>query len=225
MSRIIWPLATTCLLALPACTSTPSSGATQGTVTDTLGLKFDVDCSSGPCLLTPQNPAIVPKSCTSGSGKDVFVLALDPLLAIYALHVPFSGEMALNAADPSHPVACASDADCLAPGIIMGAVTNTYTCQSGLCLLKQSCFSGSCTPWDGVLLTYDVLTLCQADLPWPTACPYITSQPYAGRIAAVADGCGSHDTCSTVPPACRQLAGAAPVPVDGGSGSGFDAGP
>jgi hypothetical protein len=63
-------------------------------------------------------------------------------------------------------------------------------------------------------LTYDVLTLCQADLAWPTMCPYITSQPFASRISEVASLCGSRDTCVSVPADCRQLTPAAPA--DGG---------
>jgi len=228
MSRNIRAFALAGLLALPsACSSSSSSSTSQGTIiTDTLGLKFDLSCTGGLCVLTAQNPAITPLSCGSGSGSDVFVLAFDPLLAIYALHVPSSGEVELNAADPSHPVACATDAECLAPGVTLGMVTHSYTCQSGLCLLKESCYGGACTPWDGLLLTYDVLTLCQADLPWPTSCPSITSQPYADRIAAVADACGAHPTCATVPATCRQLSGGAPASVDGGlPASGVDSGP
>jgi len=204
------------LLALPlACASSPtSSGGTEPVVTDTLGLSFGLSCSTGPCTLTAKNTSVAPLSCTAGAGTEAFVLSPNPLLSIYALRVPSSGEVQLNAAAPSHPVACATDADCLAPGISMGALTVSYTCQDGLCLLQESCVSGICTPWDGVLLTYDVLTLCQADLAWPTACPYITSQPFAGRIAAVADVCGANPTCATVPPACRQLAGPG---IDGGT--------
>jgi hypothetical protein len=198
---------------LVACTSSQTTTTTQVTVTDTLGLRFNVDCSSGVCALAPQNSAITPQACGSSGGNDVFVLVFDPLLAIYAMHVPASGSLDLNAADPSHPVACASDADCLAPGVTIGAVTNSYSCQGGVCLLKESCLNGSCTLWDGKLLTYDVLTLCQADLPWPSSCPYITSQPYASRIAAVADLCGSTPTCTAVPAACRPTTTA----VDGGS--------
>jgi hypothetical protein len=225
MSHTIRTLTSAGLLALlSACTSTSTSGPAQATLTDTLGLRFDMNCS-GLCALTPQNAAITPKSCANGSGYDVFLLALDPLLSIYALRVTSSGELQLNAASPSHPVACTTEADCLAPGITMGGVTNSYTCQSGVCLLEETCLADSCTPWDGLLLTYDVLTLCQADLPWPTACPYITSQPYADRIAAVGDACGAHNTCATVPAACRQLTSAAPAAVDGGvPAAGVDAG-
>lgn len=207
------------LLSSPwACASNPaSSGGTSGVVvTDTLGLRFGVDCSSGLCLLTPENSSILPVSCAGSAGTDVFLLAWEPLLSIFAMHISSSGDLQLDATTPSHPVACTTEADCLAPGITIGAVTNSYACQHGLCLLRQSCSSGVCKPWDGVLLIYDVLTLCQADLPWPAACPYITSQPFADRVAAVATTCGPSTTCATVPPVCRQLSGPG---IDGGPGS------
>ena len=63
-------------------------------------------------------------------------------------------------------------------------------------------------------MTYDILTLCQADILWPTRCPYLTTQPFASRIAEIATLCGSKDTCATVPADCRQLSAAAPI--DGG---------
>lgn len=204
------------LLTVPwACAGEPtSSGGTPIVVTDTLGLRFDLDCSSGRCVLMAENSSVAPVSCAIGSGTDAFLLSPNSLLSIYAMHVAASGEVAINAADPSHPVACATDADCLAPGISLGSALRSYTCQYGLCLLHETCSNDTCTPWDKVLLTYDVLTLCQADLPWPTSCPYLTSQPLAGRIAAVADACGSNTTCATIPPACRQLAGPG---IDGGA--------
>ena len=212
------------LLALPvACagSSSSSSGTVQGAVTDTLGLKFDLNCGSGPCVLTPQNSSIVARSCGYGSGTDVFLLVADPLLSVYALHVPTSGEVELNAADPAHPVACVSDAEC-PTNLGSGGVTNNYTCQNRLCLLKETCQAGTCTPWDGVLLTYDVLALCQADLAWPISCPYITSQPFADRIAEVGDVCGSNTTCAKIPADCRQLSAVAPI--DGGGQAGIDTG-
>jgi hypothetical protein len=205
------------LLTSPwACASNSASTGDTATVvvTDTLGLRFGLDCSSGLCLLTPENSSIAPISCAGSAGTDVFLLAWEPLLSIYAMHISSSGDLQLDATTPSHPVACATDVDCLAPGVTIGAVTNSYTCQHGLCLLQQSCSGGVCTPWDGVLLIYDVLTLCQADLRWPTACPYITSQPFADRVAAVANACGPSPTCATIPPACRQLIGPG---IDGGT--------
>jgi hypothetical protein len=201
------------LAMVPACASDDtSSGGPNGTVTDTLGNKFDVSCGGGLCGLTPRDPDIVAKSCSVGSGVEAFVLVMDPLLSIYALRVPSNGALQLNAADPSRPVACTSDADCLAPGISTGLFTFTYACNNGLC----RCADASCGTDDGNLLTYDVLTLCQADLPWPSACPYVTSQPFASRISEVADLCGSKDTCAHVPPSCRQPDAPVVAPIDGG---------
>lgn len=196
---------------LAACSSSPSSssGTTATVVTDTLGWKFDVNCGSGLCALTPQDTDLVPKTCESGSGSETFILVSDPLLAIYAALVPSTGGSAqLSAAEPSRPVACVTDVDCLPSGTVVPGAT--YACTNGLCL----CASSTCASKDGNLLTYDVLTLCQADIPWPTLCPYITSQPFASRIDEVATLCGSKDTCATVPADCRQLT---PAPsADGG---------
>lgn len=218
MKRTMLSLSLAALLAAGCSSDTPTEQPPPPVVTDSLGLRFAVDCSWGICFLTPQNANIAPLSCASGNGTDVFVLAIDPILAIVALRVPSSGQIQMNAADPSHPVVCATDADCLAPGITIGAISSSYTCRSGLCQLATTCANGSCTPWDGVLLTYDVLTLCQADIPWPTTCPYITSLPFANRIAEVGAACGAHTTCATVPADCRQPNGpVGPVGIDGGT--------
>lgn len=211
------------MLTPPACSSSPSSsGGTATVVTDTLGWRYNVNCSSGLCVLTCTDPDIVAKSCTSGSGADAFLLVVDPLLSIYAVLVQTSGQVELSAANPSRPVACATDADCQVPGII---ATGTYACTNQLC----QCASAACATPDGkslanggMPLTYDVLTLCQADIAWPTQCPYIASQPFASRISEVATACGSKDTCATVPADCRQLTAAAPVPDGGGQPTAVD---
>jgi hypothetical protein len=199
------------------CASTDASPpATPVVVTDTLGFKFNVDCSSGLCVLGALTPTLSAQSCAGGGGTDIFVLMLDPILAISALRVPSGGGLTLSAADPSHPVACTTDSDCLAPGISLGSLFTSYACQSGLCVLQQSCVAGACTPWDGMLLTYDVLALCQADLPWPTSCPYLTSPSFAARVAEVAAICGASPNCARVPADCRQLTGGG---IDGGASS------
>jgi hypothetical protein len=188
-----------------------------------LGNKFDVSCAGSMCTLTPWDADLVPKSCAAGVGTNVFVLVADPLLSIYALLASSSGSVQLSAAAPSRPVACTTDADCLAPGISTGYVTYAYACINGLC----RCSNAACTTADGNLLTSDVLTLCQADIPWPTACPYITSTPFANRILEVASACGSKDTCINVPASCRQLSGPSDPAIDGGqpaSTVGIDAG-
>jgi hypothetical protein len=212
MSRTTISHALAILLALPlGCSSTPSSsGTSQGVVTDTLGNTFDVSCAGGLCTLAPRDPYVVPISCANGSGTDSFLLAMDPLLAIYAVHIPTSGEVQLNAADPSRPVACTSDADCLPTLVTVAGGVPAYACTNGLC----QCANAACASSDGKPMTYDILTLCQADILWPTRCPYLTTQPFASRIAEVATLCGSMDTCATVPADCRQLTGAAPI--DGG---------
>jgi hypothetical protein len=199
-----------------ACTSGASSTGSPRLVTDTLGNAFDASCSGALCTLTPRDGDIVAKSCSGGGGSDAFVLALDPLLAIYAWRVSPTGSVQIDGAAPSRPLACTSDADCLAPGISTDAVTFSYACANGLC----RCTSAACTSPDGNLFTYDVLTLCQADLPWPTSCPYLTSRPFADRIVEVASVCGAKDTCATVPASCRQLASPAVSPIDGGGESG-----
>ena len=63
--------------------------------------------------------------------------------------------------------------------------------------------------------TIDVIALCQADLPWPTSCPYITDPKFANRMVEVAAYCGSTAKCSNVPPDCRQPVAPAAQP-DGG---------
>jgi hypothetical protein len=201
-------------LTLAACSSSSTSSDTSTTVvTDTLGWKFDVNCSSGLCALTPTDTNLLPKTCESGNGTETFVLVADPLLAIYAAIVPSSGQIQLSGAEPSRPVACVTDADCLPSGTVMPGAT--YACTNNLCFCADA--SSKCASSDGNPLTYDVLTLCQADIPWPSLCPYIASQPYASRIAEVATLCGSKATCATVPADCRQLT---PAPAaDGGAQS------
>lgn len=226
MSRITYPaLVTTLVLTLVSCTSgSATSNGTATVVTDTLGWKFDVTCGNGLCTLACRDTDIVPKSCSNGSGTDAFILVADPLLSIYAVRVPASGQVQLSAANPSRPVACDADADCLVSGLVAPGVT--YACTGGLC----QCASAACATPDGKPLTYDVLTLCQADLDWPTSCPYITSQPFASRISEVASLCGSRDTCAAVPAACRQWmpvvsidGGAQPTPSAGVDGGALDA--
>lgn len=196
------------LLTLAACSSGQAPPDTTAmVVTDTLGWKFDVSCSGGLCILSPFDTGLLPKACASGSGTEAFILVPDPLLSIYAAIVPTSGFVQLSAAEPSHPVACVSDTDCLpADMVAMGA---TYACTNGLCQCSNSVCASKGNP-----LVYDILTLCQADLKWPESCPYITSQPYANRIAEVATLCGSVATCDKVPADCRQLTPV--VTADGG---------
>lgn len=212
MSRITKLGFLSCIVVMLAACSSGSS-ASNGTamvVTDTLGWKYDVSCGGGLCALTPHNTSLLPKTCESGSGTEAFILVPYPLLSIYAAIVPASGLVQLSAAEPSRPVACVSDTDCLPDGTVaMGA---SYACTNGLCQCSNS-VCASMGP-NGNPLVYDILTLCQADLKWPESCPYITSQPYANRIAEVATLCGAGEYCDAVPADCRQLT--PPASADGG---------
>jgi hypothetical protein len=191
MSRIALVL----LLFGTACASNQSSSTgSQGAVTDTLGNSYDVFCGSAICLLNPRDPNVVPVSCDAGSGTDTFALIVDRILSIHVLKIKASGEFQLNTAEPGHPIACQTDADCLPSGIPVLGMNITYTCSYGLCQNLQN-----------QLRTTDVLTLCQADLPWPKDCPYMTSPGFAKRIAEVAESCGSTTYCSMIPADCRQI--------------------
>jgi hypothetical protein len=204
------------LLALPvACASEPSSSSPQGTITDTLGNPFNVDCASGLCRLAPAGD-LVPVSCMDGVGTEAFVLIPYPLLSIYAVRVSYGG-IQLNGGNPSRPVACMSNADCLPAGVPVSQGTCTFACTNGLCRTTNSL----CARNGDLLRTDNVLTLCQADIPWPKACPYITTEPYAHRIAEVAAVCGASETCAAVPADCRQLTPAAPG-MDAGAVPGID---
>jgi hypothetical protein len=196
------------LLALVACSSSSTPPNTTATVvTDTLGWKYDVGCSGGLCILSPRG-TLQPKTCESGGGTESFILVPEPLLSIYAAIVPASGIVQLSAAEPSRPVACVSDADCLPDGMV--ATGASYACTNGLCQCSNS-LCASKGP-GGNPLVYDILTLCQADLQWPDSCPYITSPRYANRIAEVGALCGAAEYCAFVPADCRQLT----PPADGG---------
>jgi len=191
--------------------NSPSSGNSPSVVTDTLGNVFDVSCTGGLCKLAPRDQYLVPRSCGNGSGTDAFVLAMDTVLSIYAVRVSPTGDVRLEAANPSRPVACTSNTNCLDTVITAAGGAPGYACTNGLC----QCASAACASQDGLPWTYDVLTLCQADILWPTRCPYITSQPFADRNAEVASLCGAKDTCAFVPADCRQLTAAAPVDAGG----------
>ena len=151
-------------LTLAACSSSSTSSTTStSVVTDTLGWKFNVSCGSGLCTLAPTDANLVPKTCESGNGTETFILVPDTLLAIYAAVVPSSGQVQLSGAEPSRPVACVTDADCLPSGTVMPDAT--YACTNNLCVCANA--TDSCASSDGNPLTYDVLTLCHADIPWP----------------------------------------------------------
>jgi hypothetical protein len=192
-------------------------------VTDTLGKVFSVSCSTSLCTLTPQDSNLKPLSCDfEQDATDAFALLYGTrILTVHALLVPKTGNISLNAAEPARPVICETDIDCL-PELF----TKPFTCQNKLCQ-----YLGADMP----MQTVDVIALCQADLPWPTSCPYVIDPAFAGRMAEVGALCGSASDCAKVPASCRQPTALEPVgsaldasppssptPVDGGAG-GLDA--
>jgi hypothetical protein len=205
-------LSLTLLFTLVDCASESSSSSPSSStmvVRDTLGWRFNVACASGLCSLTPQDSNLLPTTCENGSGTETFILVPDKLLAIYAAIVPSTaGYVQLSGAEPSHPVACDVDADCLPSGTVETGAT--YACTNGIC----QCASSACDTEDHNFYTYDVLTLCQFDIAWPSLCPYVTLPAYASRINEVAALCGSKTTCDKVPADCQQLSAA--VSLDAG---------
>ncbi len=202
MSRITRLFAFTILFAsVVGCSSGSSSGSPQQTVRDTLGYIFDVTCSSGICRLTPEDPTLKPLACDSVLSGDTFVILWSRILTIHVL-VLSSGPLELNAAEPGHPVACTGDTDCTPWNATLGTTNYEYTCANGIC--QDTTVS---------LTPEDVITLCQADIPWPTNCPYVATEPFASRLVEVAATCATVSTCS-VPADCYQVT--LVVPPDGG---------
>jgi hypothetical protein len=187
-----------------ACAGSSSSNGSPNAmmyVTDTLGKTFSVSCSSNSfCTLTPKDSSLKALSCDSEKGgTDTFALLYETqILTVHALLVPTAGYISLNAAEPARPVACATDADCL-PDLF----SSPFTCQNGLCQ-----YISIASP----MQTVDVIALCQADIPWPKDCPYLTEPSFAKRMAEVAALCGSAAECSQVPADCRQPIAIAPAP-------------
>jgi hypothetical protein len=203
-------------VSLGACSSDATSSTLTSTVTDTLGKTFQVSCTDGYCGLSPTDSNLKPLSCDVEYGAtEAFALVWwTQILRVHAIQIPESGYISFNAAEPGHPIACVTDADC-APSLFSDTA---FTCQYGLCQ-----YISASTP----MQTEDVIALCQADIPWPTSCPYITDPLFAARMAEVAVLCGPNTACSKVPADCRQPVaptsapdGAAPptpTPADGGA--------
>jgi hypothetical protein len=198
-----------------ACTdssSSSSSGSTGVVVTDTLGKVFSVSTTGAFYLLTPADPTLTPLSCESEYGAtEVFALVWGTqILRVHAVQIPTAGYVSFNPSEAGHPIACATDADC-APTLFSPA----FTCQYGLCQYPGS---------DMSMQTVDVITLCQADLPWPTSCPYLTDPKFASRMAEVAALCGPNAACDKVPADCRQPGPSStppppsPTAIDGSAG-------
>jgi hypothetical protein len=209
MSRITRLFVLTIPLASAvACSSGSSSvGSPVDTVTDTLGYVFNVNCSGGICALTPQDPKVKPLACDGVLSGDTFVILWSRILTIHVLVLSSSSSIQVSAAEPSHPVACTSDADCTPWNVTLGSTSYQYTCLNGIC--QDSALT---------LGPEDVITLCQADIPWPSACPYVATEPFASRLVKVAATCppGSSGKSCSVPADCRQVTPAPPVP-DGGA--------
>jgi hypothetical protein len=197
-----------------ACTddsSSSSSVATGIVVTDTLGKVFSVSVSGGFCSLTPADSTLKPLSCEEEYGAgEVFALVWgSQILRVHAVQIPMAGYVSFNPSEPGHPIACTTDADC-APSLF----SPPFTCQYGLCQ-----YVSDVAP----MQTIDVIALCQADLPWPTSCPYLTDPMFASRMAEVAALCGPNAACSKVPADCRQPGPPsappppAPTAIDGGA--------
>jgi hypothetical protein len=205
MSPITKPSALAILLVSAfACSSSSSGGSSSpATVTDTLGYVFDANCSGGICTLTPEDPRITPLACDSVQSGDTFVMLWSRILTIHVL-ILSSGPIQVNAAEPGHPVACTGDADCTPWDATLGTTTYQYTCSNGIC-----------QDTDKSLSPEDVITLCQADIPWPTSCPYVATEPFASRLAEVAETCSAIASCH-VPADCRQAIPTVPA-LDGGT--------
>jgi hypothetical protein len=163
-------------------------------VTDTLGKQFKVSCSNSLCTLKAQDPGLKPLSCDSAYGTDAFVLLWSRVLTIHVLNVPSSGgPPALNAGEPGHPVACTTTADCATWDATVAEVPYQFTCLNGICQDPIQALTAN-----------DVVTLCQADIAWPFACPYVASLPFANRLAEIATSCIPNAKCS-VPADCWQV--------------------
>lgn len=199
------------LVAQLGCSSTPSSTSPNVTVTDSLGKRFSLSCGSSICSLIPDDTSLVARSCNSGYGTDTFALIWGRVLTVHALTVSSYGAYQINNAEPARPVVCASDADCVPTGLYANGVLTSFSCLSGICQSPSQ-----------PMLTSDIIALCQADIPWPKSCPYVTTHPFADRLAQIADTCGAEFQCDKVPPACLQPN--ASVVDGGGAGPTLDGG-
>jgi len=182
------------VLSLAACSSgSSSSSSTPTVVTDTRGTKFSESCSSSICTYTAQDPSIKPVSCDSAYGSDAFVILWSRVLMIHVLNIPSSGgNPQASAAEPGHPVACTTVDDCTPWNATFSGVQYQFTCQNGICQDPTKALTAN-----------DVITLCQADIPWPSSCPYVASSPFANRLAEIAVTCPSSTQCE-VPADCWQ---------------------
>jgi len=206
------------VLAAACSNNTSSSTPPNVTLKDTSGNVFTLATTSGFYGLTANDPNLTPLSCETAYDGAVDAFALVPdsqLLRIHAVQIPPYGYISFNPAEPGHPVVCETDDDCGA-----NLFSPAFTCLYGLCQYVSSTTS---------MKTIDVIALCEADIPWPKACPYVTNPLFAQRMEEVSAVCGSNTNCSTVPADCLQPAPVAPIPdaaaepaappVDAGAGA------
>jgi hypothetical protein len=162
-------------------------------LTDTTGEKFLFQNSDGglPVELTPERADLVPVSCQSGDGQDVFVV--NPTHNVVVIEAVRLSSMQINGqTQPSftesgqsiHPVQCTTSSQC-----------PMSVCKNGLCRNPAIPMS-----------VMDVLALCFADLPWPTDCATLNTDGYGARLSEAAAACSSSASgaCTSVPQDCRQ---------------------
>ncbi len=180
-----------------------SSDSSDPVFTDSVNVKYTLSCSGSICVANPLDSSIEPLTCQlQDDGQDVFALVRAHVAAVAAVHISPLGDLVVSDAYPSRPLVCTSDAECPNSTNTGGAIPTTFTCLNGLCQYPAR-----------EVATDDVIALCQADIPWPTSCPYITTDPFASRLAAIARTCRAGANCTTVPPECRQLT----APPDAGT--------
>lgn len=193
------------VLIVSGCSSdAPDPSSSSPVVTDTLGHKFSVSCSTSLCILTSTEPTLKPLSCSIGYGEDAFVLLWSRILTVHAMNVVSGSAVAFSSAEPSRPVACVADGDCTPWNGTIGSVDYKYTCVNAICQAVSLSLSPN-----------DVISLCQADIAWPENCPYVTTPLFASRMAEVGVACGTNASCSTVPADCKQPT--APAGIDAGT--------
>jgi hypothetical protein len=195
------------LLSLGCSSNSSSSTPSSLVVTDTQGKEFTASCSSSLCALTPKDATLRPYSCSVASGTDTFVILWSRILMVHVMNVVSGSAVEFSAAEPTRPVACTVDADCSPWNQQLNGVNYEYTCVNAICQAASLSLS-----------TNDVIALCQADIPWPSGCPYITSSPFASRMAEVGVACGLAQKCAAVPADCKQPTAAVDAGAPGPTG-------
>jgi hypothetical protein len=183
-------------LLLASCGSGSNGGPSNmlpSELTDTTGEKFTPASPDAGVWsqLTPERADLVPVSCQSGSGQDVFVaLPTHNVVVIEAVRLTDSGtqingQPVLTFTDPSQsmrPIRC----------------SNSSQCPMSVCT-NRICRNPS-VPMSGM----DVMALCLADLPWPADCTSASTGVYGTRMVEAVAACPSGNACTTVPTDCLQ---------------------